>query len=144
MTGKDKFLKKYPYPDEALGLIDWKRAPANPDAELPSHAVGTTCWHESKEFKCFVTGGRDGTLIRRSVSEFEKPLPMKAHAVHSGGVTAICFSQARSTLYSAGGDGAVMAWTVGGKPNPSQPVLGDATIGLALEKMEQVERVPGS
>lgn len=37
-----------------------------------------------------------------------------------------------------------MCWTVGGKPNPAQPVNGDATIGLALNKMEKVERVPGS
>lgn len=70
--------------------------------------------------------------------------PIKAHGVATGGVTALCFSQTRSTVYSAGGDGTVMAWTVGGKPNPQKPITGDPSIGLALNNMEQVERVPGS
>jgi hypothetical protein len=37
-----------------------------------------------------------------------------------------------------------MAWTVGGKQNPSKPILGDSSIGAALDKMDKVERVPGS
>jgi hypothetical protein len=37
-----------------------------------------------------------------------------------------------------------MAWTVGGKPNPTKPINGDGSMGAALDKMEKVERVPGS
>ena len=75
----------------------------------------------------------------RNVSNFSQMnQPIKAHGVHSGGVTAICFSQLRSTIYSAGGDGSVMAWTVGGKPNPNKPIQGDPSIGLALNNMEIV------
>ena len=47
---------------------------------------------------------------------------IKGHAIFSGGITALCFSRSRSTLYTAGGDGCFFAWTVGGKPNPSQPI----------------------
>lgn len=43
------------------------------------------------------------------------PNPIKAHSVISGGVTALCISKTRSTLYSAGGDGTIFAYTIGGK-----------------------------
>lgn len=53
---------------------------------------------------------------------FQKLGDIKAHAIFSGGVSALCFSNTRSTLYSAGGDGSFMAFKVGGKPNPNQPI----------------------
>lgn len=145
VSGRDKLLKQYKLPIDTLDKLEWRKAPEGPVEEMQSHAVATTCWQESKEFKFFVTGGKDGQIILRNVSDFGRMnQPIKAHGVASGGVTAICFSQARSTVYSAGGDGTVMAWTVGGKPNPPKPVAGDPSIGLALNNMDAVERVPGS
>jgi hypothetical protein len=145
VCGSDKLLKQYKLPMDPLDKLEWRKAPDGPVEEMQSHAVATTCWHESTEFKFFVTGGKDGQLILRNVSNFgQMNSPIKAHGVATGGVTALCFSQTRSTVYSAGGDGTVMAWTVGGKPNPQKPITGDASIGLALNNMEQVERVPGS
>ena len=145
VTGKDKLMKKYEMPNENLKDIDWKRAPAAPLEEFNSHPVGTAVWHESKEFKFLVTGGKDGTIMLRNFGKISADTkPLKAHSVSSGGVTALCFSQNRSTVYSAGGDGAVMSWTVGGKPNPSKPIQGDPSMGAALDKMDKVDRVPGS
>lgn len=43
------------------------------------------------------------------------PNPIKAHSVISGGVTALCISKNRSTLYTAGGDGTIYTYTIGGK-----------------------------
>jgi hypothetical protein len=60
------------------------------------------------------------------------PNPIKAHSIISGGVTALCISKTRSTLYSAGGDGAIFAYTIGGKQNPNQPIQADQNIGVFL------------
>ena len=120
VAGEDKLLKKYEYPNETLSQIDFKRAPQAPTEEHTSHSVGTTCWDVVKEFKLMATGGKDGTLYVRHVNDVGKvPNPIKAHAIFSGGVTALCLSRTRTTLYSAGGDGSFMAWTIGGKPNSS-------------------------
>jgi hypothetical protein len=81
----------------------------------------------------------------RHTSQFNKhPQPIKAHNVHSGGVTALCFSKSRSTVYTAGGDGSFMAWTVGGKANPNQPIPMNDSLSPELSNMREVERVPGS
>jgi hypothetical protein len=66
------------------------------------------------------TGGKDGKILLRHIGNIaQTPNPIKAHAIFNEGVTALCFSKTRSTLYSAGGDGSLFAWTVGGKPNPA-------------------------
>ena len=145
VCGEDKLLKRYEYPTEKADQIDWKRAPQAPLEENQSHAVGTSCWHESQSAKQIVTGGRDGTILIRKTSNIGSALdPVKAHAVHSGGVTAICYSVTRNTVYSAGGDGCFMAHTVGGHPNPDQPVVADVSLNEALGDMVEVERVPGN
>jgi len=60
------------------------------------------------------------------------PQEIKACAVFSGGVTAICHSLTRSTVYAAGGDGSFLAFTVGGKPNPSSPINLAEGVGAEL------------
>lgn len=44
---------------------------------------------------------------------------IKAHAVFNGGVTALCFSNQRTVIYSAGGDGQFLVWNIGSNPNPA-------------------------
>ena len=145
VTGEDKLLKTYEYPTEKIDQIDWKRAPAPPAEEVNSHAVGTACWHESENAKQIVTGGRDGTILIRKTTNITSALePIKAHAVHTGGVTAICYSSKRNTVYSAGGDGSFMAHTVGGRQNPAEPIVADVGLSEALGDMPDVERVPGN
>jgi hypothetical protein len=145
VTGEDKLLKSYEYPAEQIDQIDWKRGPAAPHEENNSHAVGTSCWHESENAKQIVTGGRDGTILIRKISNLSSALePIKAHAVHTGGVTAICYSSTRNTVYSAGGDGSFMAHTVGGHQNPAEPIKADVGLNEALGDMPEVERVPGN
>jgi len=66
-----------------------------------------------------ITGGKDGTVFVKHVDNIGSAhTPIKAHAVFSGGVTALCLSRTRTVFYSAGGDGSFMAWCYGGKPNP--------------------------
>jgi len=66
-----------------------------------------------------VTGGRDGNFVLRNMNHVAQSNEIKGHSVFNGGINALCFSRVRSTLYTAGGDGAFLAWTVGGKANPS-------------------------
>ena len=62
----------------------------------------------------------------------------------SGGVTALFISKKTSTLYTAGGDGTLFAWNIGGKPNPPNPVHADPSIGVLLNQMPEIEKLPGS
>jgi WD40 repeat protein len=139
VTGDDKLLKKYDYPNEHFSKLDMKKAPIPPVEELKSHDIGTTCWHSSGEVKFMVTGGKDGNFILRNLNNVAQSNEIKGHAIFSGGITALTFSNARSTLYTAGGDGAFFAWTVGGKPNPHHPVQSDKTDVEAIDKIEQID-----
>jgi hypothetical protein len=76
----------------------------------------------------------------RNPNNFGNGIEIKAHTLFTGGVAAIAFSNTRSTLYSAGGDGSFMAWIIGGKPNPNHPVPLDASLGKELRQMEEIER----
>ena len=120
VCGDDRLLKKYEFPAEKITQIDTKRAPVAPVEEHQSHSIGTTSWDISKEFKFMATGGKDGSILLRHINNIgQQPQPIKGHAMFSGGVTSLCFSQTRSIIYSAGGDGTIMAWNFGGKPTPS-------------------------
>jgi len=68
VSGEDKLLKKYDYPTDLWGAIEFKKPPHAPTLELASHSIGTICWDFSKEFKQFATGGKDGSLILRNVN----------------------------------------------------------------------------
>eukprot|EP00347_Sterkiella_histriomuscorum_P023011 403336298 len=148
VSGEDKFLKKYEYPTEAYNKIDFKKPPNPPLDELKSHDIGTTCCDFSNEVKFMVTGGKDGNIIVRNMNHVAQNnnevqgSEIKGHAVFVQGITALTFSKVRSTLYTAGGDGAFFAWTLGGKPNPSQPVpllKGDLE---AIDKIDQIDDLP--
>jgi phosphopantetheinyl transferase (holo-ACP synthase) len=62
----------------------------------------------------------------------------------SGGTTALCFSNTRSIIYSAGGDGSIMAWNFGGKPNPQEPIHLPSDANRALAQLPELARVPGN
>ncbi len=68
VTGEDKLLKKYDFPNEHFSKLDMKKAPLPPIEELKSHDIGTTCWHVSNEVKFLVTGGKDGNFILRNLN----------------------------------------------------------------------------
>lgn len=141
VTGEDKFLKRYEFPAEHFSKIDFKKAPNAPIDEIKSHDIGTTCFDFSNEVKFMVTGGKDGNIIVRNMMQISQSnsevqgSEIKGHAVFSGGITALAFSRVRSTLYTAGGDGTFFAWTLGGKPNPQQPVP------LQKAELEAIDKV---
>lgn len=142
VTGEDKLLKRYEFPVDQFSKLDMKKAPVPPVDEIKSHDIGTTCWHISNEVKFLVTGGRDGNFILRNLNNVAQSNEIKGHAIFSGGITALSFSNNRSTLYTAGGDGAFFAWTVGGKPNPHHPIQPEKLDVEALDKIEQIEDIP--
>lgn len=141
-SGDDKTLKKYDYPNEQFAKIDFKKAPGSPAEEFKSHDLPLTSWDFSNEIKFMVTGGRDGNFVLRNMNHVAQSNEIKGHSVFNGGINALCFSRVRSTLYTAGGDGAFLAWTVGGKANPSQPVQSPKGELEAIDKIDTIEDMP--
>ena len=70
VSGEDKLLKKYEYPDQPWANIEFKKPPNAPLQELSNHSIGTVCWDVSREFKMFATGGKDGMVLLRPLSNF--------------------------------------------------------------------------
>ena len=122
ITGDDKFLKKYPIPNDTYDQIDWSKPAPTPLEEYKSHGIVTTCFDFSSEANFIASGGKDGAIILRSRSKLNQSSEIKSHSVFTEGVKALCFSNKRTTLYSAGGDGSFLAWSVGQKPNPMQAI----------------------
>lgn len=121
-SGDDKWLKKYDYPTDSFQKIDFRKPPNAPTAELQGHDLLATCWDQQVEFQYIATGGKDGKFFLRNVKHIEQHFDFKAHAVFTQGITAMCFSNKHTALYTAGGDGAFMVWTVGAKPLPQQAI----------------------
>lgn len=76
----------------------------------------------------------------RSFKNFKKASVIKAHTLFTGGVTAIAFSNTRSSLYSAGADGSWMVWTIGSNPNPTRPIELEENAGRNLQHLESMQR----
>mmetsp|Transcript_22282 Transcript_22282/g.16738 ORF Transcript_22282/g.16738 Transcript_22282/m.16738 type:complete len:179 (+) Transcript_22282:660-1196(+) len=141
-VGDDRMLKKYEFPTEQFSKLDFKKPPAAPLEELKSHDLGTTCWDFSNEIKFMVTGGKDGNFVLRNMNYVAQANDIKGHGIFSGGITALCFSKVRSTLYTAGGEGSLFAWSVGSKGNPNQPVSLQKGEIEDIDKIDSVEDSP--
>jgi len=140
--GDDRQLKKYEFPTEQFAKLDFKKPPGAPVEELKSHDLGTTCWDFSNEIKFMVTGGKDGNFVLRNMNYVAQANELKGHNIYSGGITALCFSSARSTLYTAGGDGSLFAWSVGSKSNPNQPINLQKGEIEDIDKIDNMEDLP--
>jgi WD40 repeat protein len=68
VTGQDKLLKRYEIPTDKLDKIQFNKAPAPPVEEFQSHSIGTNCWAVSSNFKFMATGGKDGNVFIRHIS----------------------------------------------------------------------------
>jgi hypothetical protein len=139
LCGEDRLLKKYEFPNEQFAKLDFKKPPGAPLEELKSHDLGTTCWDYSNEIKFMVTGGKDGNFVLRNMNYVAQANELKGHNTFSGGITALCFSRVRSTLYTAGGDGSLFAWSVGSKANPNQPVNSHKGELEAIDKIDGID-----
>ena len=105
VIGEDWLFKKYELPNEAFNQLKWWTAPKDPVDEYFDHSVGFNCWDISDEQNYIATGGKDGIIKLRNWSRVSASEDIKAHAIHNGGVTALCFSKFWTIVYSAGGDG---------------------------------------
>ena len=122
VVGDDRFLKTYDLPNEDYNSIDWRKSANPPIEEFKSHGIYTTCFDFSKEADFMVSGGKDGALILRNRKKLNQFSEIKGHSVFTGGVKSLWFSKKRTVLYSAGGDGSFLCWSVGQAPNPLQPI----------------------
>jgi hypothetical protein len=121
-VANDRWLKKYESPKHKYEELTFDKPPNPPLEEFKSHGLGTNCFDYSDEAQFVVSGGKDGLLILRNRKKLNQFSEIKGHSVFNGGVTALCFSRVRTTLYTAGGDGTFLVWPVGAKPNPNQAI----------------------
>lgn len=142
LVGDDRYLKKYEMPKQKYEELAFDKPPNPPLEEFKSHGIMTTCFGYSNEADFMATGGKDGILILRNRKKLNQFSEIKGHAVFNGGVRALCFSRKRTTLYTAGGDGAFLVWPVGAKPNPSQAIEpADFFSSPDLSNIPQVDNV---
>jgi hypothetical protein len=101
VAGEDYFLKKYTiFPNEQFKNIVWNTPASKANFELFSHALETTSYFASNDYNKFVTGGRDGKVIVRSIQNLmsrdkhnEIEFELQTHSVIGKGVTALCLSR---------------------------------------------------
>ena len=66
VTGEDKYLKQYDlWPQDSYEMLDWRKAPIQPNEEYASHSIGPQCFSFSLLLKKMATGGKDGLVIVR-------------------------------------------------------------------------------
>ena len=69
VTGKDRMLKKYRFPDENILRTDPKsKPPSNPLEELPGHDLPVTVVAHSSNGKFIAMGSQDGTITFRDTA----------------------------------------------------------------------------
>ena len=90
----------------------------------------------SEEMSYIVTGGKDGVIKLRNRAKITQVSDIQGHASWNGGVSALCFSRVRSTLYTAGTDVTFLIWNIGNNPNPNQPIDPEDAFGADDQNIE--------
>lgn len=150
MAGNDYFLKKYiAFPCDKFANIKWETSAAQANHSLESHALETTAYFFSEQHNLFVSGGKDGRVIVRNISDlFHKTnhnnivIDINTHSVLSGGVSAICLSKMGQFVYSAGEDGSIFIHQLkSGEHYPKQEVSDSADGTNEIVKMPTVNEL---
>lgn len=130
VAGSDYYLKKYTIPpNEQFRNVVWSTPAGKPEFSLESHALELTAYCFSDTFNLFVSGGKDGKIFVRSISDLISKqshnltqCTHQTHSVLSGGISAICLSKMGQYLYVAGQDGSIFIYTLSGDRYPKAPV----------------------
>jgi WD40 repeat protein len=96
-----------------------------------------------------VTGGRDGRLLFRSISDLQNkstmdnaPMEVQSHSVLRGGVTAVCLSKIGQFVYAAGEDGSMFIYSLNKGERYPRSELQDGPEGSnELAKLETVNEL---
>jgi WD40 repeat protein len=107
-TGEDKLIRRYKQPED---LLDLKvRPPFSPLEEYDGHDLRTNCLSYYKEQGVFLSGGLDGTIMKRSLKEPSRPSKFKAHNYLTGGVSWCSLSERYPLIFSGGFDGSILVF----------------------------------
>eukprot|EP00828_Plagiopyla_frontata_P042912 TRINITY_DN6551_c0_g1_i9.p1 TRINITY_DN6551_c0_g1~~TRINITY_DN6551_c0_g1_i9.p1 ORF type:complete len:828 (-),score=112.12 TRINITY_DN6551_c0_g1_i9:145-2628(-) len=112
ISGKDKLLKLYKFPEEALKHADLRvRVPSQaPVEEYDGHALPPNCMALSTNSDYIVSGSQDGTIYIREVSNLGSFEKIKAHNYKTQGVSFLAFNHDQTAMYSSGNDGSIFLW----------------------------------
>ena len=121
LSGKDKFLRHYPMPEEKLEKVIENKylPPETPLDELRAHDLPISC--AVQQGNTMVTAGRDGSIHLRENKSLKKEF--KSHSFLKKGISAIYYSQAKGVIFAGGFDGSLFLFLTTDENNiPIDPV----------------------
>lgn len=147
VAGSDYYLKKYTIPpNEQFRNVTWATPAGRPEYSLDSHSLEVTSYCFSEQFNLFISGGKDGKVLVRSISDLISKnshnnimFELQTHSVLSGGISALCLSRLGQFVYVAGEDGSIFIQSLAkGDYYPKQPTE-DSNEGTAdTQKLQTV------
>jgi hypothetical protein len=108
-AGEDRLLKRYQQPEEYLPKMDMRvKAPKNPLDELVSHDLDTVTMTFNSEGDYLITGGSEGTVVKRSIENLDDFEVFKAQNYKNGGINCLGVSAKYPLVYTGGADGSIV------------------------------------
>jgi len=105
LTGKDKYLRHYPLPEEKFEkVIDNKYLPPEtPIDEIRAHDLSINCGMQIGN--SIITGAKDGTVQIRENKILKKEF--RSHSFLKKGISALHYSQQKGVVFVGGFDGSI-------------------------------------
>jgi hypothetical protein len=137
LTGKDKYLRHYPMPDEKLEkVIENKYLPPEvPIDELKAHDLPINCAIQLNQM--LITGGKDGVIQIRENKVIRKEY--KSHSFLRKGVATILYSQQKGVLFAGGFDGSIFILQTADENNIPVDSADFQGTNLILDQMDTVD-----
>lgn len=108
-TGSEKILRRYKQPDEYIRDMDLRRKQQGMPTEYDSHDLITNCFVVKPSSDALVSGGLDGSVIKRSLKNSKDSLIKIDTQNHFfKGVSACSCSDTYPIVYSGGFDGSLL------------------------------------
>lgn len=107
-TGDEKVIRRYKQPEDHVRDMDMRpRAPFTPLDELDGHELTTNYLRFKEGAGAFVSGGLDGSVIRRSAKSSDL-VKVQTQSHVKGGISACSCSEIYPILYTGGFDGSLL------------------------------------
>ena len=140
LTGKDKFLRHYPLPDDKLEkVIDNKYLPPEtPLDEIRAHDLPINFGLQLGQ--TIITGGRDGSVHVRENKLLKKEY--KSHSFLRKGISCLYYSISKGVIFAGGFDGSIFIFQTTEENNiPIDPVdfLGTNAVLEGLDTVDPIK-----
>lgn len=139
LTGKDKYLRHYPLPDEKFEkVIDNKYlAPETPLDEIKAHDLPVNCAFQLGN--TLITGAKDGTIHIRENKILRKEY--RSHSFLKKGISAIYYAQQKGAIFVCGYDGSIFIFLTTEENIIPVDVIDYLGTNLVLEGLDTVEPI---